>query len=652
MNPRFWLVFVLSALFLYLLATRSPVSNSNSDPELTLVVSQAILEQGTIYLDAYQDRLALSRDFAGYRASNTILEQNGHYLNYFPLGPSLVAVPFVAAMHWLGYDMTRYQDNDTAQNRLSGLTVVVVMGLLFVLARCYASKWVSLALALVFVLGTGIISTMGTAFWTHNLSLPIFLLVLWLLARHEAGYSDTLHPYLIGGLIFLAYICRASAAAFILPLFLYLFLRLERPGRFQKPVRYAFLNHTPLLDLLKVALTSALCLAVYFLWWRLETGQWFPVYFSVSRFQVERSEPLVALAGLLISPGRGLFVYSPFLLLVLAFSLWLIPTLKPYRLLVLLGLWLGLHLLIIVRAASWWGGASYGPRLLVDVLPAWFLLAVWGWQMGQHRLRPRTQHALLFLTVPLVAWSLYLNSYQGLFNPYLSQWEIEMHSSQKLQAFFDWRYPPFRASPALFCQRDADLLAQWLSGPTPSLGTYEWGQEMRPQQGINLSLSPLSGTPLSAPIPLSYTLYLPLLSQPTGLLLTGWSPVVEGFSWSKCSQATVHLPLGAVDPARTYRLLWKGATIDRQTITLRVNDATVETFSWDVSPGQPEERTWLIPGSHLQSDQLNVITFDLPMARPASELDNRPLALAFFALRLEIVEATWLREPLPPFSYP
>jgi hypothetical protein len=652
MNQRFWLVFVFSALCLYLLVTRSPVSNSNSDPELTLVVSQAILEQGTIYLDAYQDRLALSRDFAGYRASNTILEQNGHYLNYFPVGPSLIAVPFVAAARWLGYDMTRYKDNDGLQNVLSGLTLVLVFGLLWGLARCYLGEGESLGLALLFGLGTGITSTLGTAFWTHNLSLPIFLLVLWLLARHEAGYSPTLHPYLIGGLIFLAYICRASAAAFILPLFLYLLLRIGRPDRFPKPVRSVLLAHPPLLDLLKVGFTSALGLGIYFLWWRLATGQWFPVYFSVSRFQVERSEPLMALAGLLISPGRGLFVYSPFFLLILAFTLWLIPVLKPYRLLGLLGLWLGLHLLIVVRAASWWGGASYGPRLLVDLLPAWFLLAVWGWQKGAARLRPRTQSALLVLAVPLVAWSLYLNSYQGLFNPYLSQWEIELQNEQKLQAFFDWRYPPFRASPDLFCQRDADLLAQWLSGPAPSLGTYEWGQEMRPQQGINLSLSPTPGIPRPATNSMPHTLYLPLLNQPTGLVLVGWSPVSGGFSWSKCPQATVYLPLGAVDRAQTYRLLWEGATIGPQTITLRVNDVRVETFTWDVHSDQPEERAWLIPGSSLQSDQFNAITFDLPTARPASEIDNRPLALAFFALRLEIVATTRPQEPLPPSAYP
>ena len=660
MHRHHWLAWLLSALFLYGLATRSPVSNSNSDPELTLVVSQAILEQGTIYLDAYQDRLALSRDFAGYRATNNILEQNGHYLNYFPVGPSLLLVPFVAAARSLDLDMTQYADNDATQNVLSGLTVVAVFGLLFVLARCYVDEWASLVLGLVFMLGTSFISTLGTALWSHNLSVPIFLLVLWLLARHEAGYTATIHPYLVGLLIFLAYICRASAAAFILPLFFYLVLRVVTPvfSLPAFPTRPSHLKQTwptlwpPLADLLKVALSAGLCLTLFFFWSWLETGRWLPTYFSVARFQVERAAPLTALAGLFVSPGRGLFVYSPFLLVVLGAALWLAPIMKRQRLLILILLWMGFHLFISIRAAGWWGGASYGARLLGDVLPVWFLLATWGWQAGQMGLRPRPQQALLLLTLPLIAWSIYLNSYQGLFNTYLGQWEIEMVDQPGQQELFDWRYPPFRASPQLFCQRDEDLLAQWLRQADPALGTYRLGDLMQPQQGVDLTLPPGFTTPLLEISPSAYTIYLPLLNQSPGLLLTGWSPLSGRYSWSKCPQATVYLHLGEVNSAQSYQFFWQGATLGQQTLTLRINDVPVETFVWDVSVDQPEERAWLIPGALLQAHQLNRITFDLPDARPPNEIDNRALALAFFALRLEAVEDTRPRNPLPPSAYP
>lgn len=661
MNQRIWLAWLLIALFLYGLTTRSPVSNSNSDPELTLVVSQAVLEHGTIYLDEYQDRLVLSRDFAGYRATNNILEQNGHYFNYFPMMPSLLAVPFVAAARELGLDMTLYADNDATQNVLSGLTVVLVFGLLFLVGRCYVSEWVSLGLALVFVLGTGLISTLGTAFWTHNLSVPIFLLIVWLLARYEAGDAVTIHPYVLGLLIFLAYACRASAAAFILPLFLYLALRVATPlfsvSTFH-PILQQFKKtwptiHPPLADLLKVAFISAACLVLFFLWSRLETGYWLPAYFSVERFQVTRPDPWTALAGLLFSPGRGLFVYSPFLLVILLVALWLSPLVKQHRLLVLILFWVGLHLFINIRAVGWWGGASYGARLLVDVLPAWFLLAVWGWRAAQVRLRPRNQTTLLLVALPLVAWSIYLNSHQGLFNNYQGQWEIEMLNLPEQQEMFDWRYPPFRASPDLFCQRDEDLVVHWLGQADPVLGTYRWGDLMQPRQGVNLTPPDQPVNPQGAVFPAIHIVYLPLLTQSTGLLLSGWTPVLDGFSWSKCPRATVYLSLGEIDPTQTYQLVWQGATVGQQTITLRINDVPLETFSWDVPIAQSEERSWLIPGSLWQAHQFNRITFDLPTARPANDIDNRRLALAFLTLRLVVMDGARPQpSPTPPSPYP
>ena len=81
------------------------------------------------------------------------------------------------------------------------------------------------------------------------------------------------------------------------------------------------------------------------------------------------STPLMeGLGGILVSPGRGLFVYSPILLcsflgmalawrchgdpLIRALSVGILPTLLLY------GKWI-----------SWWGGWSYGPRLLADLTP-------------------------------------------------------------------------------------------------------------------------------------------------------------------------------------------------------------------------------------------------------------------------------------------
>jgi hypothetical protein len=76
-----------------------------------------------------------------------------------------------------------------------------------------------------------------------------------------------------------------------------------------------------------------------------------------------------ALAGNLLSPGRGLFVYSPIFL----FCFLGIFLKKKYESLTGLDYALfsivTLHWILVSRNLNWWGGHSYGYRLLSDMIP-------------------------------------------------------------------------------------------------------------------------------------------------------------------------------------------------------------------------------------------------------------------------------------------
>jgi hypothetical protein len=75
-----------------------------------------------------------------------------------------------------------------------------------------------------------------------------------------------------------------------------------------------------------------------------------------------------ALVGTLFSPSRGIFVFTPvFLFSVLGFLSAKRTNLlqfHPY-----IGWIVLLHWLLVCIWPMWWGGWSYGPRLLVDVSP-------------------------------------------------------------------------------------------------------------------------------------------------------------------------------------------------------------------------------------------------------------------------------------------
>ncbi|MFA6392165.1 MAG: hypothetical protein WCW66_05495, partial [Patescibacteria group bacterium] len=86
------------------------------------------------------------------------------------------------------------------------------------------------------------------------------------------------------------------------------------------------------------------------------------------------------LGGLLISPSRGLFIYTPFLL----FSVWGAVViwrkknhLDEYSLLLRYLLFgVVIYLLITSKWMAWFGGTTYGPRMLVDIAPILMLMFI------------------------------------------------------------------------------------------------------------------------------------------------------------------------------------------------------------------------------------------------------------------------------------
>jgi hypothetical protein len=81
---------------------------------------------------------------------------------------------------------------------------------------------------------------------------------------------------------------------------------------------------------------------------------------------------LLGLYGLLFSPGKGLFMYIPFLA-VLPFSIWMFDRRARRESLLICSLFT-VYCLLFSTWYYWWGGTNWGPRFLVPTIPFLVLL--------------------------------------------------------------------------------------------------------------------------------------------------------------------------------------------------------------------------------------------------------------------------------------
>ena len=345
---------LLAGLLLFLFVFFSANKETGSDPKLTLLVSQAMLDHRTVRLDAYQGDVLIDFPFADYvERTGLIVARDGRYDAFFPVGPSVLSLPFVAAFRALGKDMRTF-DSFELQIGLAALSVTAVFFLLYLTGTYLVRRRAALLIAFVAVAGSALSSTLGTALWSLNFSAFFSSVVLWLLVRDREG-GRSFNPVLLGLLLFLTYFSRPSAAAFVIPVLGYVLWQ-RRP---QFPA---------------VALSALLPLLAFLGWSRWEYGQWLPDYYSTARFGLERPPVWVGVLGNLLSPSRGLFWFSPFLLLIPAGIFLFRRELARQPLFWLCLSWFALQLLLVSSAVIWWGGYAFGPRLLADALPGLVLL--------------------------------------------------------------------------------------------------------------------------------------------------------------------------------------------------------------------------------------------------------------------------------------
>jgi hypothetical protein len=680
------------ALLIFALAFFSPVTYAGSDGLFNLVTSQAILEHGTIRLDAYTSRIIPHMDRFPY----DIVEHNGHKYSLYPLGTPLFSLPFVWVFNLMGRDLADIGYNYRLQNDISALLSALIFLLLYATGRCYVSRKASLVIALISVLGSALVSTVGTALWSVDFAVLFLALSLWILARYDVGRTRWWDPYLLGFALFSAFFSRPTAVTFILIVLLYLFVTHRREAfkvavtasafllpfmafnglelgqplpDYYMPLRWlrgsqmvqAFFDAfaTALLFLLillwltrrkqraKIA-AAALGLLLLFLAFNwIQSGHPLPSLQSAleritgppvqpagsSRsgegepIQPAESQPSdgrypiglgAALYTSLLTPSRGLFIFSPFFAVVLLglFLFWKKHG-NPHLIVALLA-YSCFHLLVLAATRTWHSGHSFGPRLLTDILPALVMLTFITWRAVAKHASPRWRRAGAASYVALGMLAILVNSYQGLFNVNTLHWNGStiLSLGGHPQYLYSWKYSQVLASNESLCARDLDHILTNFERDDVDLSTYLLGYPIHHTAGKGGR--DMAGTELDP-----------------NALFVGWSRAQETYRSSECATSRIFFRLGEVDTAgREYVLEIQSGSHGAQQVAVYMNGAHIGHLEFPGPEEPPVERTLTLDGALLRSGEVNEIRFDMPGASAPSLADPRKLGLAFTSLTL------------------
>lgn len=329
-----------------------PIASGDSLPAALTPI--AMLLDGSPRLDRFAGHLNSKVWYAGA----VLRESGGHWYSVYPIAGPLLTTPLYAPLLLVPgvrqmpaatlVSLARIVEKPVAVVLASGAVLLMLATLLWLLPAREA--WIGAA---AFAVGTGVWSTASQALWQHTYGLPALVGFFYALVRLADARTETRWAVLAGLCAGLAIAIRPTNAA-LLPALLAA-LALLGARRFQWMV-----------TLLALAAPAAAAVA-----WNLSVfgriSGGYPAALQGNAWE--------GLTGLLLSPGRGLLIYTPLAVLALP----VVPAVwKQAAGRAALCFSAG-HLAVLSLWPVWWGGYCWGPRMLTELLPALAVLCALGW---------------------------------------------------------------------------------------------------------------------------------------------------------------------------------------------------------------------------------------------------------------------------------
>ena len=340
-----------------------PLGSFDSAPNSLLAFD--LFSRGRLDFDVLRGGYLVQRG-AGYAF---VESPSGHYVSFFPIGTAIVTLPlyvaFDAARRIGGrpvdiaapsFDAVRQLDIKAASTTVAAVAVVLFL----ICARSIASAFAAGIATFGFAFGTEMWTIGSQDLWQHGsvcLVLLAMILALQRAIRSPAGGRRQAWILAAGACAGLLVTIRPMAALFALAAVVFIAWQDRR-----NLARFA----------LGLAGGVAPALAWNIVFFHNLLGGYSA---NVGAVSFRAHDVAAALAGELISPNHGLFVFTPLVVFsVLGLARAARAKTTDAALMLLLA---GASLLLCITYsfdATWWGGWCYGPRYLTDTMPIAALL--------------------------------------------------------------------------------------------------------------------------------------------------------------------------------------------------------------------------------------------------------------------------------------
>lgn len=311
------------------------------------LLPMSILTRGDFYLDQYRRYITNN-----YPEPYFVAEVNNHLVTRYTAMPGILAIPVIGAARGTGW-ITQTNIVFSAAKLAAALITAFTLVAFFYAARRLTDLSTSTWMAVAFAFGTGVWSTASQGLWQHTPSILFQTIALGFLLRGLKRGAEAAAP---AGLFF-AFAVITRPPTFAIAATMTIFFLLQFRPAFWK---FALWSLPPILFALYYNTTvnsSPLSFGYQDVG---ATNFHFPQWNTIWE--------------LLFLPSRGVFVYSPFLLLV-PIGVWLgwrTPRRNFFLFLVLASI-------IYTGVMAAWGslgGWAYGARMLTDILPQLALLII------------------------------------------------------------------------------------------------------------------------------------------------------------------------------------------------------------------------------------------------------------------------------------